>query len=631
MSSSVRRGAAWLAVCALAIGVLGASAASAQVTQTDPEKTPLPQPVGMAELNLVNNSWAWNSMTPINRDASGMNLNVPILYGNYYAPPLFPQFVTGDAITLSGLFKWRKEAIDPVNDAKTGPGYFSAKCGFSGQLLLMGGNCQVKFGWYNVIDPMSKTPPLPAEIFPFIEAPRDSLHCVEQDGISPKNDGFCPLAWDNLEPRNLSVKRWVPMTFSSGDISKDPRYKGGYVAFAVIGDPMLQCKQSKFSMYEHNQRNAAGVPWVTTLIYQSKIDPGGFYMAFEDQPMPAAGWKTGGLNNTGADGDFNDFVFYVSGLTCAGGNQPCDTGQLGACSVGHTDCAGEGETPVCRPTIQKGAETCDNVDNDCDGVIDNGMGLCPNPDKPICFQGTCVGTCLGGEFPCPAGLNCDDTGHCADPICAAVSCMPGTACRNGKCVDPCDGAVCPYGKLCQLGQCVDPCAGVACPADRVCDKGLCLSNCSCRGCETGLSCAADGRCVDSACATVVCPADKVCKAGTCIDRCAGVTCPMNGTCSLGVCSGSPDGSGGSGIINFGGSPGIDFGTGGGTTTTPGSAGGPALGGGRGPTSTSSCSCRVAGATESRSQKFAWLGAALGLGLVLRRHRNARHRTPRQAA
>ena len=71
----------------------------------------------------------------------------------------YPQFVTGDAINLSGLFKWRGETIDPIKDAKTGPGYFSAKCGFTGQLLLMGGNCQAQFGWYNVTDPTSKTPP----------------------------------------------------------------------------------------------------------------------------------------------------------------------------------------------------------------------------------------------------------------------------------------------------------------------------------------------------------------------------------------------------------------------------------------------------------------------------------------
>jgi hypothetical protein len=453
-----------------------------------------------------------------------------------------------------------------------------------------------------------------------------SLHCVDEGGMNPKTDGFCPLAWDNLNPRDLSIKRWIPTTFSSGDISKNPNYKGGYVAFAVIGDPTKMCGQNKFSMYEHNQRNAAGVPWVTTLIYQSTVDPGGFYMAFEDLPMPATDWKA-----KGCDGDFNDFVFYVNGLTCAGGNMPCNTGLQGACSVGHTDCAAEGEMPICRPVIQKSAETCDNVDNDCDGVVDNGDGLCPNADKPICFQGACVGTCANGEFPCPIGLTCDASGHCADPACAAISCMPGTACRNGTCVDPCSGVTCPYGKQCELGTCVDPCGGVTCPADRVCEKGLCVSNCSCRGCGADESCGADGRCVDTLCVTKTCTGKAVCIKGECTDPCQGVVCPGGGTCKDGNCSAPMSGTvsgataGSTGSLTFGGGPGqgLNFGNGG-STTASGGAGAVNLSSGKGQTSTSSCSCRIAGAaSDGHSSKISWLSSLLGLAFVLRRRRGAR--------
>ena len=33
------------------------------------------------------------------------------------------------------------------------------------------------------------------------------------------------------------------------------------------------------------------------------------------------------------DGDFNDFVFFITGLTCEGGGEPCDTGLKGACAA----------------------------------------------------------------------------------------------------------------------------------------------------------------------------------------------------------------------------------------------------------------------------------------------------------
>ena len=322
------------------VTLLLGSPALAQVTQTDAIKTPLPQPVNSAELSLVNESLAWNAGTQVIRDPLGQPVDSTLKYGNFYAPPAYPQFVTGDAINLSGLFKWRKDAINPTMDATTGPGYIPGKCGFSAELVLLGGNCQARFGWYNVPDPASKVPPTTAEIYPLIDVPHQALHCVEGDGIAAKKDGFCPLAWDNRGPYDLSVQRWTPTVFSSGDLSQDPRYKGGLVAFAMLGDPQ-KCPQNKYSMYEHNQRNESGTPWVTTLIYQSKVDPNGLYIAFEDLPMSPADWKKRDTaSGAGADGDFNDYVVYISRPSCPGEvdaacvGKSCPSGQtckLGAC------------------------------------------------------------------------------------------------------------------------------------------------------------------------------------------------------------------------------------------------------------------------------------------------------------
>jgi len=341
----------------MVVALTAVTPAMAQVTQTDAIHTPLPQPVPAAELSIVDDSWAWNANTVVHRDPLGVLLTAPMKYGDFYAPPTYPQFVTGDAINLSGIFKWRREAIDPSTDATTGPGYLSAKCGFSAELLLLGGNCQATFGWYNVLDPASKTPPAAAEIYPLISTPYQALQCVAEDGKTPKRDGFCPLAWDNRDPYNLSVLRWVPKVFSSGDLSQDPRYKGGYVGFALVGDPQ-KCPQSKYSMYEQNQRNSNGVPWVTTLIYESSIDPNGVYLAFEDLPMSPADWKkSSDSSSNGADGDFNDYVVYVSAASCPGDvdaacvGKQCPSGQ--ACQLG-----------VCK--------------DPCSGVICPGNAVCSN-------------------------------------------------------------------------------------------------------------------------------------------------------------------------------------------------------------------------------------------------------------
>lgn len=606
----------WAPLAALLGMSFVAGGASAQVTQSDATNTPLPQPVGDAELTLVTDSWAYKTDTRVNRDADGNDVyNDEIYFGDVY-----PTFEDGDAIKLEGLFKFRGEALDPVADARTTPGHFSPQCGFTGQLLLRGGDCQVGFGWYNIDDPNSTTPPAPNEIYEFIPENVEEIFMC----LGPLDNGFCPLAWDNVDPRDLSREMWSPQAFDAGEIQENENYRGGYVGFAVIGNPDIGCSESKFSLLGQNQKNAAGEPWVTTLIYQSTVDPEGFYLAFEDLPMSADDWHETGVpgNMATNDGDFNDFVFYVTGLGCEGGGDACDTGLLGACSLGRTDCAAEGQTGMCRPIIQPGGEICDNVDNDCDGNVDNGEGLCP--DDLVCDKGSCVEPCGGGEFACDAGLTCNSQRICIDALCAEVVCEAGEACREGVCKSACEGVTCPVGQECQLGRCVNPCAGIECPAGRVCDHGLCLSNCSCRGCAEGLTCADDGRCIDPACDDVTCDDGLLCQLGQCVDPCAGVVCPGGGVCTNGSCSdpvtgntaaAASSGSGGTFSIDGGSAiSGISS-----ATTSPNGSSASATSGGDGGSSnrgagedSGGCSCRVAG-NDSRSLPL--FALFLGAGVV----------------
>ncbi|WP_242515409.1 hypothetical protein [Sorangium cellulosum] len=525
------------------------------------------------------------------------------------------------AVTLEGLFDERGEDIDPVADAGTEPGVFSPLCGFTGELVLRGGGCKVAFGWYNAT--ASGVRPPDNEIYELIpDDPSEAFDCRDQD--------FCPLATMENETQP-GQHTWTPRQFSAADIRSDPRYEGGLVGFALIGKMGTYCTQTKFSQRELNTVCTGCTPrepWVTTLIYPSTATPDAFYVAFEDLPVTETDWRgsQGGYQN---DGDFNDFVYFITGVTCQGGGQVCDTGLKGACAVGRTGCAIDGDTE-CLNVLEPGEqrERCDNIDNDCDGEVDNGEGLCE--DGLVCNRGSCVPVCGRGEFICDDGLVCDE-GKCVEAACAGVVCEGGQVCVGGACVGGCDGVVCPANQECQLGRCVDLCAAVECGEGNVCERGVCQSHCGCRACPDGTVCTESGRCVDAGCEDKSCPEGQYCKAGSCVDACAGVVCPGNAACINGHCgepvfigtgattaSGGPDEGGlipdDPGTLSTGSGDGSGSGSGSGN-------GGGSNGGSPVDKPDSSCACRAGATSESSPARL----GALGLGLLLLASRRRRAR------
>jgi MYXO-CTERM domain-containing protein len=469
-------------------------------------------------------------------------------------------------VRLDAFFASVGEGIDWQGDAHSAPNAFSPLCGFTATFVLNQAGSHFGLAWYNE----TGQPPQASD-----------LH--------------------SLVPANSPVGT----TFNGTSIKNDPAYiPGGLVGFALVGG------QTHYTNPQYNPTYAANQPWIFALVYASKNTPNAFYIGFED------GNANG--SNFANDGDFNDDVFFLTGLTCSGGGQPCDTGKPGICASGLTQCTANGV--VCQQLSQPQAEACNGIDDDCNGQVDEG-DLCQA--GYVCDKGACVQSCAGGEFACPPNKVCSAAGYCIDPACKDVSCPMGQVCHGGICAGPCDGVVCPSPTVCRVGACLDPCAGVTCDGSQVCDGGVCVTRCECQPCAAGKACDPSGSCVEPACVGVACGAMTHCVGGTCVDDCMGAVCPTGQACMAGGCVDVQGGTGGSSSSSSGlfggggggasgGGAGGMAGAGGGATGGSGGAGGSGGGGTK-----SSCGCRTVG--EAGGEGGALLAVAV-LGLAAARRR-----------
>jgi hypothetical protein len=317
----------------------------------------------------------------------------------------------------------------------------------------------------------------------------------------------------------------------------------------------------------------------------------------------------------------NDFVFYITGITCPGGGKHCSTGMPGVCAEGVNECQ-TGGALACKPSVTASDEKCDGLDNDCNGQVDEGDHICPGSFK--CIHGQCLGACGTAEFPCSATQVCDDsTGFCVDPACLGVACDQGKVCVNGTCKGPCDGVACPSGQECRVGRCADPCDGITCAADRVCKDGACIARCECLPCDDGFTCqTSSGKCVEKGCDTVTCKAGQLCKAGACIDTCTGAVCPSGQECKVGKCTdgmssggtgGKPGGAtGGTSGAATGGDSGTGNASTGGGTATGGSGTGSGSGGSSGSGTGGDAKVELSGCHCALEKGH--VGAGVGLGV-----------------
>lgn len=477
---------------------------------------------------------------------------------------------------LQNLFTSRGEAISALNDAATTPETFVPSCGLTFTVLQRNAGNKNSFGWYNVTGNK-----------PAVQELHEFLTCNDPIG-----------------------------TIKTLDIKSNPAYAGGEIGFYEATGNCATLNNYQYIFFSEKKYNPDGNqanPYIHLLIYNSTVQDKAFYFGWEDLL-------------SGGDNDFDDLTTFVTGISCSGGGGVCATGQPGVCGDGTMQC--QSGKLTCVQSNVPSAEKCDGLDNDCDGLPDNGDICAANE---VCDKGTCVPKCGTGEFSCDPSQVCNAAGYCVDPACADVTCPEGNKCVSGQCVGPCDGVACPHGQVCRVGACVDPCGAIKCDESQVCVEGACIDKCQCAGCAAGQACQPTGTCLPDACVGVTCnPGEYCAQDGTCADACAGATCPKGQACVMGECvADTSSGQGGNGqgggiFVGVGGSEPTgsqgSTGVGGKGGAGPGEGGsdeGGAFGGSGG---SGGCGCRIAGeeSGSARDLAAAALLGALGLAAAGRR-------------
>lgn len=207
-----------------------------------------------------------------------------------------------------------------------------------------------------------------------------------------------------------------------------------------------------------------------------------------------------------------------------GGGAACATGLVGVCAQGHQQCVSGALS--CVQDTAAGAETCDGLDNDCDTGVDEGNpgggGMCNTGLLGICAAG--VNQCSGGALQCvqnqqPGTEVCDAVDNDCDGMTNEGNPGGGQGCSTGQFGVCAAGTTACVGSSVVCNQNVNPTTEICDGLDNDCDSGVDEGNpgggngCATGipgACATGVTACSNGA---QACAQTVFPTAEICGNG----------------------------------------------------------------------------------------------------------------------
>jgi hypothetical protein len=429
-------------------------------------------------------------------------------------------------------------------------------------------------------------------------------------GCSQPENGIFQVSCDSASPpncvRTLSTDVGVVGPFGLG---LDPVHQLIYAADpfgedgnrgAIYKVDMNQPTPWHFALFSDFANGNQGVAYDNyAFVVDAKFDPAGGIWALNQTSNldpcgellridPTSGFRTLVSSFSSPQGDTGcspvNFAVYSqctpSTEVCDGVDNDCDgvvdenfvstptSCGVGACAAtGATSCVGGVVTDSCTPgTPAANDATCNGIDDDCDGAVDEnfvstptscGVGACASTGATACVGGTVTDSCTPGTPASNDSLCNGIDDDCDGPVdeefvSTPTSCGIGTcastgttSCTGGAVIDSCTPGK-PSGEVCDgldndCNGTVDDGNAATCSDGNVCTSNDSCLNGSCVGNAVPNCCSVDSDCNDfNLCTKDVCKKMKGSLTGSCTNAC--VNSKTNPSCKkvMGNCPVIPE-------------------------------------------------------------------------------------------